>query len=143
MADRSRRRGAAQAADAGRSRTDAPRHSQSGSVISPAAVAPRMIARPAACPPNAEVTSRDCEVVQMPLQHLFHPDAGFRGGVVHFLAQLYLDGQHLGSHTLLDRLAPDDEVAPFATACLARASRASSVAIRLALDNRKRVRMEF
>src|SRR6266581_1470877 len=78
MADRSRRRGAAQAADAGRSRTDAPRHSQSGSVISPAAVAPRMIARPAACPPNAEVTSRDCEVVQMPLQHLFHPDAGFR-----------------------------------------------------------------
>jgi len=31
---------------------------------------------------------------------------------VHFLAQLYLDGQHLGSHTLLDRLAPDDEVAP-------------------------------
>src|SRR5882724_8699668 len=54
MADRSRRRGAAQAADAGRSRTDAARHSQSGSVISPAAVAPRMIARPAACPPNAE-----------------------------------------------------------------------------------------
>jgi hypothetical protein len=62
---------------------------------------------------------------------------------VHFLAQLYLDSLHLGSHTLLDRLAPDDEDAPFATACLARASRASSVAIRLALDNRKRVRMEF
>src|SRR5436309_627753 len=29
-----------------------------------------------------------------------------------FLALLYLDGQHLGSPTLLDRLPPDDEVAP-------------------------------
>src|SRR6202043_795728 len=65
-------------------------------------------------PPQARVVTRDCEVVQMPLQHLFHPNAGFRDGVVHFLAQLYLDSLHLGSHTLLDRLAPDDEGAPFA-----------------------------
>ena len=65
-------------------------------------------------PPQARVVARDCEVIQMPFQHLFHPDAGFRDGVVHFLAQLYLDGQQLGSHALLDRLAPDDESAPFA-----------------------------
>src|ERR1700694_1098026 len=65
-------------------------------------------------PPQARVVTRDCEVVQMPLQHLFYPDAGFRDGVVPFLAQLFLDGLHLGSHTLLDRLAPDDEGAPFA-----------------------------
>ncbi len=47
-------------------------------------------------PPQARVVARDCEVIQMPFQHLFHPDAGFRDGVVHFLAQLYLDGQQLG-----------------------------------------------
>jgi hypothetical protein len=40
----------------------------------------------------------------MPLQHPFHPGAGFRDRVVHCPAQLYLDGQQPGSHTLLDRL---------------------------------------
>jgi hypothetical protein len=29
----------------------------------------------------------------MPLQHPFHPGAGFRDRVVHCSAQLYLDGQ--------------------------------------------------
>src|SRR5882724_7951135 len=106
MADRSRHRGAAQAADAGRSRTDAPRHSQSGSVISPAAVAPRMIARPAACPPNAEVTSRDCEIVQMPLQHLFHPDAGLRGGSCIFLRNSILMASILARIRFLIVLRP-------------------------------------
>src|SRR6185295_5864629 len=33
-------------------------------------------------------------------------------GAVHFLAQLHLDGQQLGSHPLLDRLAPNGEGAP-------------------------------
>src|ERR1039458_4261926 len=65
-------------------------------------------------PPQARVIARDCEVVQMPSQHLFHPSTGFRDGVVHYHAQLYLDGQQLGSHALLDRFAPDDEGAPFA-----------------------------
>jgi hypothetical protein len=65
-------------------------------------------------PPQAGVITRDCEVVQMPLQHPFHPGTGFRDGVVHCPAQLYLDGQQPSSHTLLDRLAPDDERAPFA-----------------------------
>src|ERR1700681_4269078 len=65
-------------------------------------------------PPQARVVTRDCEVVQMPLQHPFHPSSCCRDRVVHCPAQLYLDGQQLGSHTLLDRLAPDDERAPFA-----------------------------
>src|SRR5215471_21642290 len=65
-------------------------------------------------PPQARVITRDCEVVQMPFQHLLHPSTGFRDGVVHLSAQLYLYGQQLGSHPLLDRLAPDDERAPFA-----------------------------
>jgi hypothetical protein len=65
-------------------------------------------------PPQARVVTRDCEVVQMPFQHLFHPSPGFRDGVVHYPAQLDLDRQQLGSHPLLDRLAPDDERAPFA-----------------------------
>ena len=43
-------------------------------------------------PPQARVVARDCEVVQMPFQHLFQPSTGFRDGVVHFSAQLYLDG---------------------------------------------------
>src|SRR5271169_1364968 len=64
-------------------------------------------------PPQARMVARDCEVVQMPFQHLFHPSTGFHDVVVHCPAQLYLDGQQLGSHTLLDRLAPDDEGAPF------------------------------
>ena len=64
-------------------------------------------------PPQARVVTRDCEVVQMPFQHLFHPSTGFRDGVVHCPATLYLDRQQLGSHSLLDRLAPDDEGAPF------------------------------
>jgi hypothetical protein len=29
------------------------------------------------------VVARDCEIVQMPLQHPFHPRTGFRDGVVH------------------------------------------------------------
>src|SRR5216684_3262218 len=33
-------------------------------------------------PPQARVVTRDSEVVQMPFQHLFHPSAGFRDGVV-------------------------------------------------------------
>src|SRR5207244_11853090 len=65
-------------------------------------------------PPQARVVTRDCEVVQMPFQHLFHPSTGFRDRVVHYPAQLDLDRQQLGSHPLLDRLAPDDEGAPFA-----------------------------
>src|ERR1700722_7518326 len=58
--------------------------------------------------------TRDCEVSQMPFQHLFHPSTGFRDRVVHYPAQLDLDRQQLGSHPFLDRLAPDDEGAPFA-----------------------------
>src|ERR1700726_2379942 len=65
-------------------------------------------------PPQARVVTRDCEVVQMPFQHPFHPSTGFRDGVVHYPAQLDLDRQQLGSHPFLDRLAPDDEGAPFA-----------------------------
>src|SRR5262245_18765826 len=65
-------------------------------------------------PPQARVVARDCEVVQMPLQHLLHPGAGCRNGVVHDPAQLHLDRQQLGSHALLDRLAPDDERTPLA-----------------------------
>jgi hypothetical protein len=65
-------------------------------------------------PPQARVVTRDCEVVQMPFQHLFHPSPVFRNGVVHCPAQLDLDRQQLGSHPFLDRLAPDDERAPFA-----------------------------
>ena len=42
-------------------------------------------------PPQARVVARDCEVVQMPFQHLLHPSTGFRDGVVHLSAQLYLD----------------------------------------------------
>ena len=44
-------------------------------------------------PPQAGVITRDCEVVQMPLQRPFDPGAGLRDGVVHCPAQLYLDGQ--------------------------------------------------
>jgi hypothetical protein len=44
----------------------------------------------------------------MPLQHLLHPSSGLRDGVVHTFAQLHLDRLELGSHALLDRLAPDD-----------------------------------
>src|SRR5437660_3397642 len=44
-------------------------------------------------PPQARVVTRDREVVQMPFQHLFHPGAGFRDGVVHYPAQLDLDRQ--------------------------------------------------
>jgi hypothetical protein len=65
-------------------------------------------------PPQVRMVTRDSEVVQMPFQHLFHPSPGFRDGVVHYSAQLDLDRQQLGSHPLLDRLAPDDERAPFA-----------------------------
>ena len=65
-------------------------------------------------PPQARVVTRDCKVVQMPFQHLFHPSTGFRDGVVHHPAQLNLDRQQLGSHPFLDRFAPDDEGAPFA-----------------------------
>jgi hypothetical protein len=45
------------------------------------------------------VITRDCEVVQMPLQHPFDPAAAFRDGVVHCPAELCLDGQQPGSHT--------------------------------------------
>jgi hypothetical protein len=62
----------------------------------------------------SHVITRDCEVVQMPLQRPFHPGADLRDTVVHCLAQLHLDGQQPRSHTLLDRLAPDDERAPLA-----------------------------
>src|SRR5262245_25588636 len=65
-------------------------------------------------PPQARVIARDRVVVQMPLQHLPHPRSGLRDGVVHNLAQLHLDRLELGSHTLLDRLAPDDKRTPFA-----------------------------
>src|SRR5262249_28873015 len=44
-------------------------------------------------PPQARVITRDCEVVQMPFQHLLHPSTGFRDGVVHCPAQLDLDRQ--------------------------------------------------
>src|SRR6202007_2508907 len=44
-------------------------------------------------PPQARVVTRDCEVVQMPFQHLFHPRTGFRDGVVHYPAQRDLDRQ--------------------------------------------------
>src|SRR5260370_30564066 len=64
-------------------------------------------------PPQARVVARDSEVVQMPFQHLFHPSTGFRDGVVHYPAQLDLDPQELVSHPVLDRLATDDERAPF------------------------------
>ena len=46
-------------------------------------------------PPQARVVARDCEVVQMRFQHLFHPSTGFRDGVVHYPAQLDLDRQYL------------------------------------------------
>jgi hypothetical protein len=39
------------------------------------------------------VITRDREVVQMPFQHLLHPSTGFRDGVVHYPAQLDLDGR--------------------------------------------------
>src|SRR3981189_1182561 len=48
-------------------------------------------------PPLARVVARDCEVVQMPFQHLFHPSTGFRDGVVHYPAQLDLDRQQWAS----------------------------------------------
>src|ERR1700693_6422762 len=35
-------------------------------------------------PPQARGGARNCEGDQMRLQHLFHPVAGFRAGVVHF-----------------------------------------------------------
>src|SRR5215467_11463262 len=60
-------------------------------------------------PPQARVIARDCVIVQMPLQHLLHPRSGCRNGVVHTLAQLHLDCLELGSHSLLDGLAPDDK----------------------------------
>src|SRR5205814_6087473 len=41
-------------------------------------------------PPQARVVARDSEVVQMPFQHLFHPDAGLRDCVVHVLTLLSL-----------------------------------------------------
>ena len=65
-------------------------------------------------PPKARVVARDCEVVQMPFQHLFHPSPGFRNRVVQNPAQLDFDRQQLGSHPFLDRLAPDDERTPLA-----------------------------
>ncbi len=58
--------------------------------------------------------ARDGVVVQMPLQHLLHPRSGLRDGFVHGLAQLHLDRLELGSHALLDRLAPDDKRTPLA-----------------------------
>jgi DNA-binding SARP family transcriptional activator len=42
----------------------------------------------------------------MPLQHMLHPSSGLRDGVVRTFAQLHLDGLELGSHALLNRLAP-------------------------------------
>jgi hypothetical protein len=57
-------------------------------------------------PPHARVVTRDGIVVQMPLQHL-HPSSGLHEGTVHPLAQLHLDRLELGSHVLLDRLAPE------------------------------------
>src|ERR1700730_17802864 len=62
----------------------------------------------------ARMVTRDCEVVQMPFQHLFHPSPGFRNRVVQNPAQLDFDRQQLGSHPFLDRLAPDDERTPLA-----------------------------
>src|SRR5262249_15454364 len=65
-------------------------------------------------PPHARVIARDRVVVQMPLQHLLHPASGLRDGIVHTLAHLPLDRLELGSHPLLDRLAPDDKRTPVA-----------------------------
>src|SRR5262252_815955 len=65
-------------------------------------------------PPQARVIARDRVVVQMPLQHLLHPRSGLRDGIMHALAQLHLDRLELGSHALLDRLAPNDKRAPLA-----------------------------
>ncbi len=65
-------------------------------------------------PPQARAVPRDGKVVQVPLQHPFQPRSGFRDGVVQSLAQFHLDVPEPCSHTLLDRLAPDDEAAPLA-----------------------------
>jgi len=45
----------------------------------------------------------------MPLQHLLHSCSDSRNGVMHTFAQLHRDRLELGSHALLDRLAPDHE----------------------------------
>ena len=65
-------------------------------------------------PPQARIVARDSVVVEMPFEHLSHPRAGLRDGVMHSFAQLHLDRLQLSYHPLLDRLAPDDERAPCA-----------------------------
>src|SRR3974377_1882956 len=65
-------------------------------------------------PPQARAVSGNGIVVQIPSEHLIQPRPGLGNGVVHSFAQFHLDRLQLLQHPLLDRLAPDDERAPFA-----------------------------
>src|SRR5712671_715262 len=65
-------------------------------------------------PPQARAVSGNGIVVQMPFEHPIQPRPGLGNGVVHSFAQLHLDLLELLQHPLLDRLAPDNERAPFA-----------------------------
>src|SRR5580765_4154060 len=65
-------------------------------------------------PPEAFIVARHREVVQVPIEHLPYPCAGLNDLLVHALAQLDLDRLQGSQHPLLDRLAPDNERAPFA-----------------------------
>src|ERR1700690_54440 len=65
-------------------------------------------------PPQARAVSGNRIVVQVPFEHLIQPCPGLGNRVVHSSAQLHLDRLQLSQHPLLDRLAPDDERAPFA-----------------------------
>ena len=64
-------------------------------------------------PPQAWVISGDGEVVQVPFEHPRHPRPGFFDGIVHTSTQFHLDGPKCCPHSLLDRLAPDDETSGF------------------------------
>src|SRR6202035_6088870 len=65
-------------------------------------------------PPQTRAVTGNGIVVQVPFKHLSQPRPGLGNGVVHSLAALHLDRLQLSQHPLLDRLAPDDERAPFA-----------------------------
>src|SRR5260370_14477634 len=65
-------------------------------------------------PPHARAVSGNGIVVQVPFEHPLQPCSGLGNGVVHSFAQLHLDLLQLLQHPLLDRLAPDNERAPFA-----------------------------
>ena len=65
-------------------------------------------------PPQARAVSGNGIVVQIPFEHPIQPCSSLGNGVVHSFAQLHLDLLQLLQHPLLDRLAPDNERAPFA-----------------------------